>query len=101
MATQNAHDSGSWFSRFTASSAGRVARIALGATLAVAGIFALPLPAGFVLAGVGLLLVAAGVFDFCPIAPLWGGRFMGATYCRATATAVSLPSATLGESRER
>lgn len=74
---------GNAFTRFMASGAGRFARVALGASLVGAGIFLVPAPGGLILAGAGLLPLAAGVFNLCPVAPLWGGHFIGARYCPA------------------
>ena len=87
MTTQEAQPGGSWFSRFMASSHGRAARIALGGTLIMIGVFALPRPAGLALAAFGLVPIAAGVFNLCPVAPIWGGHFIGAKYCPAKANA--------------
>ena len=33
-----------------------------------------------------LRLIAAGVFNLCPVAPLWGGHFFGSQYCPAKKT---------------
>ena len=87
MTTQEVQPEGSWFSRFMASSYGRAARVALGATLIIVGAFVLPRPAGLALAAFGLVPIAAGVFNLCPVAPIWGGHFIGAKYCPAKASA--------------
>jgi len=29
----------------------------------------------------GLLPIATGAFNLCPVAPAWGGHFLGAKYC--------------------
>jgi membrane-associated protease RseP (regulator of RpoE activity) len=33
------------------------------------------------IAFLGLVPIAAGVFNLCPVAPFWGGHFIGAKYC--------------------
>ena len=68
------------FSRFMASSGGRFARIALGIALLITGLL---IGGGWGLAlGIfAVVPVAAGVFNLCPIAPLWGGHFFGSRYC--------------------
>ncbi len=74
------HHEGSEFSRFMASTGGRVARVALGLALLVTG---LVVGGGWGLA-IGIFAVvpiAAGVFNLCPIAPAWGGHFLGSRYC--------------------
>ena len=86
MATQEIQPEGSWFSRFMASSHGRAARIALGTTLILLGAYIIPRPVGIGVALFGLVPIAAGVFNLCPIAPVWGGHFIGAKYCPAKAT---------------
>lgn len=72
---------GSRFSRFMASGHGRIARVATGLGLMGAGLFLLPSPTGLVVAALGLIPVAAGAFNRCPVAPAWGGHFVGARYC--------------------
>ena len=86
MATQEIQPEGSWFSRFMASSYGRLARVAFGATLILLGAFIIPRPGGIGVALFGLVPLAAGVFNLCPIAPVWGGHFIGAKYCPAKAS---------------
>ena len=86
MATQEVQPQGTWFSRFMASSYGRAARIALGTTLIVLGVFVIPRPVGIGVALFGLVPIAAGGFNLCPVAPLWGGHFFGGKYCPAKAT---------------
>lgn len=84
--TLNAHPTdgtthpGNAFTRFMASAVGRVARLTLGGTLVVTGIVLGP-PVGLVVAGAGVLPIASGVFNLCPVAPLWGGHFLGSRYC--------------------
>ena len=86
MSTQETEREGSWFSRFMASSYGRLARVAFGATLILLGAYIIPRPVGIGVALFGLVPIAAGVFNLCPIAPVWGGHFIGAKYCPAKAT---------------
>jgi hypothetical protein len=72
------------FTRFMASSGGRIARLALGAILIGAGVLAGP-PAGYAIVAFGILPIASGALNLCPVAPVWGGRFLGSNYCaRAT-----------------
>lgn len=74
---------GSAFSRFVASRYGRVVRVAMGATLIGAGLFVMPAPVGLGIAAFGALPLVTGVFNLCPVAPIWGGHFIGARYCPA------------------
>jgi hypothetical protein len=62
---------------FLASPAGRVSRIVAGVALILIGLFVVEGPIGWVLAVVGLVPLAAGVFDFCVFAPLAGLPFVG------------------------
>ncbi len=68
--------------RCIASGAGRAARVSFGASLVVFGLAIAPKPLGHAVALFGLLPVATGAFNLCPIAPFWGGSFFGADYCR-------------------
>jgi hypothetical protein len=74
------HES-SWFELFMASGYGRLARIALGLALIAVGLSLVGGTAGWAIAAFGLVPIAAGVFGLCPVAPLWGGHFVGAKYC--------------------
>jgi hypothetical protein len=65
---------------FMAAPGGRVARFALGLGMIVPGVVVGPV-AGYVLAGFGLVPLATGTFNLCPLAPLWGGHFSGRSYC--------------------
>ncbi len=71
------------FSRFMASSGGRVARGAFGVAIIGSGLTLVGGPAGYAVAAFGLVPIAAAVFNLCPVAPLWGGHFIGAKYCAA------------------
>ena len=64
------------FVSFMRSSAGRGLRIAAGVVLIAAGI-AIGGTGGIVMAVVGLVPLAAGVFNFCLLGPLFGVDLMG------------------------
>lgn len=72
---------GSRFARFMASPCGRIARVALGITVIVTSLAVLAPPVGYVVAVAGLLPIASGTLNLCPVAPAWGGHFIGARYC--------------------
>lgn len=72
---------GNWFVNFMASSAGRRARILAGIALVNLGIFVVGGPVGLAMAIFGLLPVASGLLNLCPVAPIWGGHFLGAKHC--------------------
>jgi hypothetical protein len=76
-----ARPEGSAFSRFMASGYGRLARVGLGLTVMAVSVLALPWPTGLAIGAIGLIPIATGVFNLCPVAPLWGGHFVGAKYC--------------------
>ena len=65
------------FFKFIASPAGRIIRIVAGVALIVIGLLALEGVAGWILAAVGLVPLAAGLFDRCIFAPLFGLPFVG------------------------
>ena len=83
MTSQPIIAEGNAFTRFMASGYGRLARLGLGIVLVATGIMLIPQPAGFVVAAFGVVPIAAGVFNLCPVAPLWGGHFFGSQYCRS------------------
>ena len=60
------------FVKFMGSQAGRVIRIVAGLALLAVGLLAVGGTGGWVVAGIGLLPLAAGVFDLCIFAPLLG-----------------------------
>ena len=62
---------------FMQSKAGRGARIAAGIILIVVGAVIVQGWAGVVIAVVGLVPLAAGVFDFCLLGPLFGADLRG------------------------
>jgi len=65
------------FVKFMASGTGRIVRIVAGVILVIVGLLALEGTAGTIVALVGLLPIAAGVFDFCAFAPLFGCPLSG------------------------
>uniref|UniRef100_A0A7C5RUJ2 DUF2892 domain-containing protein n=1 Tax=Thermomicrobium roseum TaxID=500 RepID=A0A7C5RUJ2_THERO len=65
------------FIRFMASGAGRILRIVLGVILILIGVFVLPAPWSWIVEAIGLIPIAAGVFDFCLLGPLLGVGFWG------------------------
>jgi hypothetical protein len=71
------------FFRFIASPAGRGTRVVAGLALILIGIGLVQGTGGWILAIVGLVPLAAGVFDKCVFAPLFGLPFAGPTLRRA------------------
>ena len=65
------------FVRFMQSWAGRLLRIGAGALLMWYGFTQIAGTAGTVLAVVGVVPIAAGVFNFCLLGPLFGVTLMG------------------------
>ena len=63
--------------RFLGSSAGRITRIVAGVVLIALGLVTVQGTGGVILAIVGLVPLAAGVFDFCVFAPLFKLPFNG------------------------
>ncbi|MGD8625767.1 MAG: DUF2892 domain-containing protein [Anaerolineae bacterium] len=63
--------------QFLASPAGRVIRAVAGLVLIVVGIALVKGTGGWILAIVGLVPLAAGLFDRCVFAPLFGLPFVG------------------------
>ncbi len=62
---------------FLGSTAGRIVRAAAGIILIVVGLVLIRGVGGWIVAVIGLVPLAAGVFDFCVFAPLFGLPFMG------------------------
>jgi hypothetical protein len=62
---------------FLASTAGRIVRAVAGLILIALGIWLVSGVWAWILIGVGLVPLAAGVFDFCIFAPLFGLPFVG------------------------
>jgi hypothetical protein len=65
------------FVKFMASTTGRIVRIAAGLGLIAWGLLGLGGSTGLIVAIVGLVPLAAGVFDFCVFAPLFGNPMSG------------------------
>jgi hypothetical protein len=65
------------FFGFLASTVGRITRIVAGLILIGLGLALIGGTWGYVLAVVGLVPLAAGAFDFCVFAPLFGLPFLG------------------------
>lgn len=65
------------FVTFMASTTGRIVRIVAGIALIALGWFAMTGTAGIIVAVIGVLPLAAGVFDFCVFAPLFGCPISG------------------------
>jgi uncharacterized membrane protein len=65
------------FALFMATNMGRLLRILAGMILVLAGLYIFSGAWGIVLAVLGLLLIAAGLFNFCFIAPLLRLPFWG------------------------
>ncbi len=65
------------FVSFLASPTGRITRIVAGAALVVWGLLGLAGATGIVIAVIGLVPLAAGLFDFCVFAPLFALPFSG------------------------
>lgn len=65
------------FVSFMASTAGRVLRAVAGIALLYVGLQMMAGVGGIVVAGIGVVMIAAGVFDFCLFAPLFGNPLSG------------------------
>lgn len=65
------------FFQFMASMNGRIVRAVAGLALILLGLFGITGTGGVILAVIGLLPLAAGVFDFCVFSALFGGKFWG------------------------
>ncbi|NNC91870.1 MAG: DUF2892 domain-containing protein [Acidimicrobiia bacterium] len=65
------------FVSFMASTSGRVVRAVGGIALIAWGIWGLGGAAGVIVAAIGVVPLAAGVFDFCVFAPLFRNPFRG------------------------
>jgi hypothetical protein len=71
------------FFRFIASPAGRLLRILAGLVLIAIGIWLVQGIGGWILIIIGLVPLAAGAFDRCVFAPLFGLPFVGLRLRRA------------------
>jgi hypothetical protein len=65
------------FTRFMASTAGRITRVVAGLALIAVGLLLIGGTAGIIVAVVGAVPFLAGLFDFCVFAPLFGGPLSG------------------------
>lgn len=65
------------FVSFMASAAGRIVRVVAGIALIAWGLMGLGGTVGIIVAIVGALPLAAGLFDFCVFAPLFGAPLSG------------------------
>lgn len=65
------------FVNFMASTAGRITRIVAGLLLIAAAFLAMSGTAAIIVAVVGAVPLAAGLFDFCVFAPLFGAPLSG------------------------
>jgi hypothetical protein len=70
------------FVNFMSSSAGRAARIGAGVALIVIGLAVVGGAGGVIIAIIGLVPLAAGVFNFCLLGPLFGVGLRGRTAAR-------------------
>lgn len=68
---------------FLASSAGRLTRAAAGIILILFGLLVVESTAGLIIALIGIVPLAAGLFDVCVFAPLAGLPFSGEALRRA------------------
>lgn len=81
MANQPRERDATTIERCIASNTGRAVRAGLGVALIAAGTTLVPAPGGWFVAALGLIPLTTGVLNLCPVAPLWGGHFLGARYC--------------------
>lgn len=65
------------FTKFMASTTGRIVRIVAGIALIALGLLSVGGTVGIILAVVGAVPLLAGLFDFCVFAPLFGGSMSG------------------------
>ena len=65
------------FISFMASTAGRILRAVVGIVLLYVGWVVMGGTGGIILALVGVVMIAAGGFDFCLFAPLFGNPLSG------------------------
>jgi Zn-dependent protease len=84
-AATNTVAEGTRIERLIASPYGRLARVVLGIGAIAVGLTVVPQPAGIAVAAFGLVPIASGAFNLCPIAPIWGGHFLGSRYCPSAA----------------
>ncbi|HEX2996798.1 MAG TPA: DUF2892 domain-containing protein [Anaerolineales bacterium] len=65
------------FVKFMASTPGRITRVVAGLALVLWGWMGLGGATGLVIAIIGVVPLAAGLFDFCVFAPLFGAPLSG------------------------
>lgn len=65
------------FVSFMASTAGRILRAVAGIALLYVGLQMMAGVGGIIVAAIGVVMIAAGVFDFCLFAPLFGNPLSG------------------------
>jgi hypothetical protein len=65
------------FFQFMASMNGRITRVVAGLALVLLGMLSVQGTTGTIIAVVGLVPLAAGLFDFCVFSALFGGKFWG------------------------
>lgn len=71
------------FVKFMSSGTGRLTRIVAGVALIAVG-YVMHSTAGTILAVVGIVPLAAGVFDICAFAPLFGASLKGSEIRRSS-----------------
>ena len=82
MAMQDdTQETGNWFERLMSSGYGRLIRVGMGVIVITLAMLLLDGPARYAVAALGLIPIGAGVLNLCPVAPIWGGHFIGAKYC--------------------
>lgn len=86
------------FARFMASNYGRAIRVGMGAVIIGTGLTVVGGTAGTAMAVFGLLPIATGALNLCPVAPAWGGHFLGAKYC-GVKTPAQTPGSNPGDLR--
>lgn len=69
------------FELFMAGIYGRAIRAVFGVALVATGLAFIGGTAGWIVAAFGFVPITAGVFGLCPVAPIWGGHFVGSRYC--------------------
>jgi hypothetical protein len=65
------------FIKFMAATAGRITRVVAGLALIAWGTLGIGGAGGVIMAAVGAVPLAAGLFDFCVFAPLFGAPLSG------------------------
>jgi len=65
------------FAQLIAGSGGRIGRVVAGVALIGLGLRGIGSTIGYIVALVGLVPLAAGVFDFCVLSPIFGASFWG------------------------